>query len=160
MLDKAVLCRSLSFINKYDIFHESQVGFIPGKNTSHSILSLVDYIHNSLESKQITCDFFLDISKAFDTIDHNTLMGKRDKCGIREIALAWFKHYLSERCQFESLDNCHSTLFLSDYGVPQGSILGPILFLLPYFLVYNAHPCIMRIFKIETQFCNLYISRL
>ena len=75
-LDKAVLRGLFSFLNKYDIFQESQIGFMPGRNTSHSILSLVGYVYNSLESKQIICGIFLDISKAFDAIDHNIFWGK------------------------------------------------------------------------------------
>ena len=70
---KIIANRLLPFLLKYNILHDHQFGFIPGKNTTHAILSLVDYLTNSFEINKLTCGIFLDISKAFDTIDHNIL---------------------------------------------------------------------------------------
>ena len=78
----------------------------------------------------LTCGIFLDISKAFDTIDHNILLSKLCKYGIGRNTLNWFMNYLSNRYQFVSINNTSSSFLRIESGVPQGSILGPILFLL------------------------------
>ena len=123
-------CKSVIIIFvKYNILYDHQFGFIPGKNTTHAILSLVDYLIN-FEDNKLTCGIFLDISKAFDTIDHNILLSKLYKYGIRGITLNWFKNYLSNRYQFVSINDTSSSFLRIECGVPQGSILGPILFIL------------------------------
>ena len=105
------------------------LGFIPGKNTTHAMQSLVDYLINSLENNKLNCGIFLDISKSFDTIDHYILFSKLYKYGIRGNTLNWFMNYLFNRYQFVSINNTSSS-FRIECGVPQESILGPILFLL------------------------------
>ena len=130
ILEKIIANRLLSFLLKYNILYDHQFGFIPGKNTTHAILSLVEYLINSFEDNKITCGIFLDISKAFDTIHHNTLLSKHYKYGIRGNTLNWFKNYFSNGYHFLSTNNTSSSLLRIECGVPQGSILGPILFIL------------------------------
>ena len=77
-----------------------------------------------------SCGIFLDFSKAFDTVDHKILLGKLEHYGIRGLAKAWFCLYLSNRSQFVSLGNVTSDEKLMTHGVPQGSVLGPLLFLI------------------------------
>ena len=125
---KIVANRLLSFLLKYNILYDHQYGFIPGKITTHAILSLVDYLINSFEDNKLTCGILLDISKAFDTIDHNILLSKHYKYGIRGNTLNWFMNYLSNRYQFVSIYNTSSSFLRIECGVSQGSILGPILF--------------------------------
>ena len=103
---------------------------MPGKSTTHAMLSLVDYLINSFEDNKLTCGIFLNISKAFDTIDHNILLSKLYKYGIRGNTLNWFMNYLFNIYQFVSLNNTSSPFLRIECGVPQGSILGPILFIL------------------------------
>ena len=122
--------RLLSFLLKYYILYDHQSGFMPGKDTTHAILSLVDYLINSFENNKLTCGVFLDISKAFDAIGHNILLSKVCKYGIRGNTLNWFMNYLSNRYQFASMNDTSSSFLRIECGVPQGSILGPILFLL------------------------------
>ena len=82
---------------------------MPGRNATHAILSLVDYLINSIEVNKLTYGIFLDISKAFETIDHNILLSKLYKHGIRGNTLNWFMNYLSNnnnnRYQFVSINN-------------------------------------------------------
>ena len=95
IFEKLIANRLLSFLLKYNIHFDHQFGFIPGKNTTRAILSFVDYLINSFEDNKLTCGIFLDISKAFDTIDHNILLSKLYKYGIRGNTLCWFMNYLS-----------------------------------------------------------------
>ena len=92
--------RLLSFLLRYKILYGHPFGFIPSKNITHAILSLADYLINSFENNKLTCGILLDISKAFDTIDHNILLSKLYKYGIRGNMLNWFMNYLSNRYQF------------------------------------------------------------
>ena len=117
-------------MQKYNILYDHQFGFIPGKNTTHAILSLVDYLINSFEDNKLTCGIFLVISKALDTIDHNILLSKLYKYGIRGNTLNLLMNYLSNRYQFVSINNTSSSFLRIECGVPQGSILGPILIIL------------------------------
>ena len=95
-----------------------------------AIIQLVDKITNAVERNETTIGIFLDLSKAFDTIDHNILLYKLEHYGLRGIVLEWFKNYLSNRKQFVSYNSCNSELKDIVCGVPQGSILGPLLFIL------------------------------
>ena len=85
---------------------------------------------SALDSNSYAVGIFLDLSKAFDTVNHTNLLSKLEHYGIRGIALKWFKNYLSDRYQYVSIENLDSRKQKITCGVPQGSILGPILFLL------------------------------
>ena len=83
-----------------------------------------------LDKKEHCLAVYLDLSKAFDTINHNILLNKLRCYGVRGIALDWFKSYLKNRRQFVSYCGIHSRVMDIEYGVPQGSVLGPLLFIL------------------------------
>ena len=91
-------------------------------------------IKNALNKKKHSIAIFCDLKKAFDTCDHNILLSKLKKYGVEGMELDWFQSYLSNRKQFVSVGNRSSSLLEISLGVPQGSILGPLLFLL-----YNVH---------------------
>ena len=120
---KIIANRLLSFLLKHNILYNHQFGFIPGKNTTHAILLLVDYSINSLENNKITCGIFPYISKSNNTIHHNILLSKLYKYGIGGNTLNWFMNYLSNRYQFASINNTSSSFLRMECGVPQGSIL-------------------------------------
>ena len=96
-------------------------------------MKLVDQINNSFENNQYTVGVFIDLSKAFDTVDHEILIAKLENYGIKGNNLNWFKRYLENRKQFIRSDNISTNYQEIVCGEPQGSILGPLLFLI-YFL--------------------------
>ena len=83
-----------------------------------------------MDNNQITCGIFIDLSKAFDTVNHHILLDKLENLGIRGKALELFKSYLSDCKQYVNIDNCKSKTQSITCGVPQGSVLGPLFFLL------------------------------
>ena len=123
--------RLYSFLERHHFFFQQQFGFRKNHGTSHALSFLIHNITESLANKTPTLGVFLDLSKAFDTIDHSILLSKLEHSGIRGIALDWIKSYLSGRTQ--KLD-CSGILSKSvnpvKRGVPQGSNLGPLLFLI------------------------------
>ena len=122
--------RLIKFIEENKIIYEHQFGFQKGKSNSQAILDMSTRIVDALENNKISCCFFLDFAEAFDTVDHNILIKTLDYYGIRGTAQEWFKSYLSDRTQRVSISGQLSKDLNIKYGVPQGSALGPLLFLL------------------------------
>ena len=85
-------------------------------------------IREALDNGKFACGIFIDLQKAFDTVDHHILLKKLEHYGIRGIANNWFRSYLTNRQQFVSINGFNSKNQSMNYGVPQGSVLGPLLF--------------------------------
>ena len=130
ILERLVFDKCVEYISNKGILNEKQFGFRPKHATFMAIAQLVDKVNNAVENNETSIGIFLDLSKAFDTIDHNILLYKLEHYGFRGTALDWFKSYLTNRKQFISFNNCTSNLQSIECGVPQGSILGPLLFIL------------------------------
>lgn len=90
----------------------------------------MNFLYQNLDSDQIVLSIFLDFRKAFDSVDHTILLSKLRFYGIRGLALDWFRSYLFNRQQYTVINDCKSNLLNISHGVPQGSILGPLLFLI------------------------------
>ena len=128
--EKLMHSRVLEFLDSNGSLFESQYGFRPGMSCEHALLNAQNNILHSLNSKQISVLLLLDYSKAFDVIEHPILLKKLEHYGIKGTALKWFESYLSGRHQFVAVGGEDSRPRAIQFGVPQGSILGPLLFVI------------------------------
>ena len=130
LLEKLICCRLLDFLEKEKIFYDKQFGFRTKHSTDHAVLSIIDKIQRAIDDRDFSCGIFLDLSKAFDTVDHTILIKKLECYGIRGNAKNWFTSYLSNRQQTVTVNKITSNPTTISCGIPQGSVLGPVLFLL------------------------------
>ena len=129
-LFEKLMCARLDSYLKSNILCTNQFGFRKNSNTSDAIIEFLDYVYSLLGSKQSTIAVYLNFSKAFDTVNHNILMSNLLHNGIRGVMQHWFESYLSNRKPYVSIKNCSSSISNITLGVPQGLVLGPVLFLL------------------------------
>ena len=128
--EKIMHSRILNFLEHNESLCETQYGFRPGRSCEHALLNAQNILLDTLSKSQISLLLLIDYSKAFDMVDHKVLLRKLDHYGIRGTALKWMKSYLENRTQFVSIDGTNSSEQQMKYGVPQGSILGPLLFII------------------------------
>jgi hypothetical protein len=128
--EKIVHKQLLSYFTNNKLLYAHQYGFRPLHSTEAASLELIDRIFSLLDEDKIPFAIFMDLSKAFDTLNHNILLYKLSYYGIKNISYSWFQSYLSDRKQYVNYNNTKSSISTLSLGVPQGSILGPLLFLI------------------------------
>ena len=130
VLEKLFYSRLINYLNKNSILHHNQYGCCSGLSTSHALLDVVTTTSNNINKMLYTLLIFIDYKKAFDTVCHKILLSKLEHYGIRGPALNLISSNLNHRTQYVSINDSLSALSHTSYEVPQGSILGPLLFLL------------------------------
>jgi hypothetical protein len=120
----------LNYLEHIGFFAPNQFGFIPKKSTDAALFQHISDITENVEHNRATVGIYLDFAKAFDTIDQLLLCSKLQKAGIRGPLLGWFRTYLTNRRHKTKINNILSTELTSEYGIPQGSVLGPFLFII------------------------------
>ena len=125
-----MLNRLSEFLDKYNFLCNQQYGVRKKHSTELAIVELANDIAEAIDAKQTTIGIFIDLSKAFDTLNHTILLKKLEHCGVRGISLIWFTSYLENRMQYVIYNNSIPKKCNIVTGVPQGSILGPLLFLI------------------------------
>ena len=130
LLERIMYNRLIKFVNKYNLLYLYQFGFREGHSTYMPLIILMDKITEALDNGNYVVGIFLDFRKAFDTVDHKILLNKLYSYGIRGIAHDWFSSYLHNRQQFVKFSDACSDCQTVKCGIPQGSILGPLLFLM------------------------------
>jgi hypothetical protein len=130
IFEKIVFERVYDFIQDTNQFYNYQYGFRKRHSTGHALINITEQIRMALDHNQIACGIFVDFQKAFDTVNHEILINKLHHYGIRGNICDWFSSYCKNRKQFVSILGFESEKRTIMHGVPQGSVLGPLLFLL------------------------------
>ena len=130
LFEKVAFEQLSDYFSSNNYFHDGQYGFREKHSTELATVELMDRIIIALNDKFLPISIFMDLSKAFDTLDHVILLEKLRYYGINGTSLAWFRSYLSNRKQYVEIDNERSPCLYIKTGVPQGSIFGPLLFLI------------------------------
>ena len=130
ILEKLVYKRLYHFLDLNEILYNNQYGFRNNHSAIHALIDKTEKIRNPLGNKNYACGVFIDLEKAFDTVNNTILLDKLKYYDVRGIINTWFKSFLEHRFQYTNIKECSSEKFLIAHGVPQGSVLGPLLFLL------------------------------
>ena len=145
------------YLESRNILYPLQFGFRQKCSTNHALIQITESIRNSVDNNEFSCGIFIDLKKAFDTVNHSILLSKLNHYGVRGKAYDWFHSYLSNREQFVCINGHNSDSLPITCGVPQESILGPLLFL----LYINDLPNTWKLlsFRIFADDTNIYLSR-
>ena len=129
-LEKLMYKRLYTFLNKNNVIYNLQFWFRQQYSTSHALINITENIRKTLDDGNIGCGVFVDLQKAFDTVDHKILLAKLNHYRIRGVSNDWFKSYLANCNQYISINGYESGLVTLNCGIPQGCVLGLFLFLL------------------------------
>ena len=130
IIEKIIHKRLYGFLEFHNILYVNQFGFRKKNSTVYALMDITEKIKETIDKGKFGCGIFIDLKKAFDTVNHQILLAKLEHYGVRGVLLDWFKSYLSGRKQFVCFNGESSDCKEILCGVPQGSVLGPLLFLL------------------------------
>ena len=128
VIEKIMHSQLYNYLEKFELLYHRQFGFREKFATVDALAELTERLRLGVD-KNIKCSFFIDLKKAFDTLDHKILLRKLECYGVRGNCYKWFESYLSNRYQCVHVNNCSSDWLQVNTGIPQGSVLGPLLFL-------------------------------
>ena len=137
VIEKIIHTRITNFFERFNLFFKNQFGFLKKRSTNDAILEFIEFCYSALNEKRSTATVLFDFSKAFDTIDHNILVKNLECYGIRGKSDKWFCSYLANRKQYVEKNEKNSITCTITCGVPQGSIVGPILFIIYIYIYMN-----------------------
>ncbi len=148
----------IKFCEKFNLIHDCQHGFLSGKSTVSQLLECTDDWSVAIRDKKSVDVIYLDFAKAFDSVSHPKLIYKLSKYGISGKLLHWIKAFLSNRQQRVQMDNTYSSYSVVSSGVPQGSVLGPLLFLLYINDLPDNCPCVVKLFADDVKLYHCFSS--
>ena len=152
ILERVIYNQMMKFIDKHKILYINQYGFRAGFSTTLALIDVIDTIKFALDRNEYAIGIFLDLEKAFDTIDHNILLNKLEYYGFRGHVNTYIKSYLNNRKQYTRVNDKESKYQHICYGVPQGSTLGPLFFLLFINDIPNSMTnCVGKLFADDTS---------
>ena len=137
IFEKIMYQRLYKFLEINEILHPLKFGFRKNHSISHTLISMTETIKKTIDNGHFGCGIFIDLKKPFDTVSHSVLLKTPDHYGVRGIPSQWFDSYLAKRQQYVSINGCISDKLVITYGAPQGSVLGPLLFLIFIKVVRN-----------------------
>ena len=156
IMEKIMYERVYRFLDTYNILYPFQFGFREKHSTLHAIIGMTETIKEAIDNGMVGCGVFIDLQKAFGMVNHSILLKKLEHYGIRGVELSWFSSYLSKRRQFVSVNGSTSDYLEVSCGVPQGSVLGPLLFL----IYLNDLPSVSKVlsFYVFSDDTNIFYS--